>query len=101
MTFRRRDFLKALGATIAAANLPPGSLDQFASKFSRIEAINFTNMEPEERVAKLRSFNDLLNEHLPYELLKEQLMKRNYIFENIEPESNYRGGMIAVPFKTK
>jgi len=46
-----------------------------------------------------RTFQDMLNEYLPNKLLKEELLKRDYILSNIEKDDKWKGGKIIVPFK--
>jgi len=46
-----------------------------------------------------RSFQDMLNEYLPNKMLKEELIKRDYILSNIEKDDMWKGGKIPVPFK--
>ncbi len=46
-----------------------------------------------------RSFQDMLNQYLPNKLLKEDLLKRNYIISNIEIDESWKGGKLIVPFK--
>lgn len=46
-----------------------------------------------------RSFQDMLNEYLPNKLLKEEMIKRDYILSNIEKDNSWKGGKIIVPFK--
>lgn len=46
-----------------------------------------------------RSFQDMLNEYLPNSLLKEELIKRDYILKTISKDNNWKGGTIVVPFK--
>ncbi|HZX13693.1 MAG TPA: hypothetical protein VFF49_04760 [Thermodesulfobacteriota bacterium] len=46
-----------------------------------------------------RTFQDMLNEYLPNKLLKEELLKRDYILSNIEKDDKWKGGKIPVPFK--
>lgn len=46
-----------------------------------------------------RSFQDMLNEYLPNRLLKEELIKRDYILTNIQKDDNWKGGKLIVPFK--
>lgn len=50
-------------------------------------------------MATNRSFNDMLQEYLPNKLLKEELVKRNWLLKNIERDDNWRGSKIIVPFK--
>lgn len=46
-----------------------------------------------------RTFQDMLNEYLPNKLLKEELIKRDYILSNVEKDDKWKGGKIIVPFK--
>lgn len=46
-----------------------------------------------------RSFQDMLNEYLPNKLLKEEMIKRDYILSNVEKDDKWKGGKIIVPFK--
>ncbi len=47
----------------------------------------------------VRTFQDMLNEYLPNKLLKEELLKRDYILSNIEKDDKWKGGKLIVPFK--
>jgi hypothetical protein len=46
-----------------------------------------------------RSFQDMLNEYLPNSLLREELIKRDYILSNVKKDNKWKGGKIPVPFK--
>lgn len=46
-----------------------------------------------------RSFSVMLNEYLPNKLLKEELIKRDYILSNSMIDDNWKGGKLIVPFK--
>ena len=46
-----------------------------------------------------RNFQDMLNEYLPNSLLKEELIKRDYILTNVKKDNKWKGGKIPVPFK--
>lgn len=46
-----------------------------------------------------RSFNDMLNDYLHYDLLMAEAQKRNYLLQNIEKDNNWKGGPLIVPFK--
>ena len=46
-----------------------------------------------------RTFQDMLNEYLPNELLKEELIMRDYIIQNVQKDNNWKGGKLIVPFK--
>lgn len=46
-----------------------------------------------------RSFSNMLNEYLPNKMLKEELIKRDYILQNVQKDDSWKGGKIIVPFK--
>jgi hypothetical protein len=46
-----------------------------------------------------RTFQAMLNEHLNYELLKEEMMKRDYILNRADKDDGWLGGTLPVPFK--
>lgn len=46
-----------------------------------------------------RTFQTMLNEYLPNELLKEELIKRDYLLTNVEKDDSWKGGNLVVPFK--
>jgi hypothetical protein len=50
-------------------------------------------------MATTASFQNMLNEYLPNKLLKEEMIKRDYILSNIEKDDTWKGGKIIVPFK--
>jgi hypothetical protein len=50
-------------------------------------------------MATTRSFSVMLNQYLPNDLLKEELIKRDYILNTIEKDDNWKGGALIVPFK--
>jgi hypothetical protein len=41
----------------------------------------------------------MLNEYLPNELLKEELIKRDFLLSKIEKDDSWKGGQLIVPFK--
>lgn len=41
----------------------------------------------------------MLNEYLPNELLKEEMIKRDYLLTNVEKDDGWLGGNLIVPFK--
>lgn len=51
-------------------------------------------------MATSRSFSTMLNEYLPNELLKEELIKRDYVLSTVEKDDNWKGGNLVVPFKS-
>jgi hypothetical protein len=46
-----------------------------------------------------RNFQDMLNEYLTNRLLKEELIKRDYVLTTVEKDEGWKGGKIPVPFK--
>lgn len=50
-------------------------------------------------MATTRTFQDMLNEYLPNELLKEEFVKRDYLLSKIEKDNSWLGGNLVVPFK--
>ena len=46
-----------------------------------------------------RTFQNMLNEYLPNELLREELVKRDYLLTKIEKDDTWLGGNLVVPFK--
>ncbi len=50
-------------------------------------------------MAITRTFQDMLNEFLPNELLKEELVKRDYVLSKVEKDNTWKGGTLIVPFK--
>lgn len=50
-------------------------------------------------MATTRTFNDMLNEYLPNELLKEEFVKRDYLLSKVEKDDSWLGGNLVVPFK--
>jgi hypothetical protein len=50
-------------------------------------------------MATTRTFQDMLNEYLPNELLKEEFVKRDYLLSKIEKDDSWLGGNLVVPFK--
>lgn len=46
-----------------------------------------------------RTFQDMLNEYLTYDLLKEEMVKRDYVLTKIEKDNGWKGGTLPVPFK--
>jgi hypothetical protein len=46
-----------------------------------------------------RTFQDMLNDHLNYDLLKEELLKRDYILSKVDRDDDWLGGPLVVPFK--
>lgn len=46
-----------------------------------------------------RSFQTMLNEYLANDLLKEEMIKRDYMLTNVEKDDGWLGGSLIVPFK--
>lgn len=51
-------------------------------------------------MATTRSFQAMLNEYLPNQLLKEELIQRDYVLKTCQKDDSWKGGQIVVPFKT-
>lgn len=45
------------------------------------------------------SFENMLKRYLPYDLLREELTKRDYFLSNVEKDDSWTGGDLRVPFK--
>ena len=82
----RRLFLQALCASLALTAVSP-HLPQLAGPAA-----------PVEPIVALRSFQSMLNDYCPVELIREELMKRDYLLSNLS-EDNWSGGKIVVPLK--
>lgn len=50
-------------------------------------------------MATTRSFSDMLNEYLTYDLLKEELLPRDWLLNAIEKDNSWKGGTLVVPFQ--
>lgn len=50
-------------------------------------------------MATTRTFQDMLNEWLNYDLLKEEMIKRDYLLSKVARDDNWKGGTLPVPFK--
>lgn len=50
-------------------------------------------------MATTRTFNDMLNEYLPNELLMEELIRRDYILQQVTKDESWKGGDLIVPFR--
>lgn len=50
-------------------------------------------------MATTRSFSNMLNDFLPNDLLKEELVKRDWILNTVEMDNTWKGGPLIVPFK--
>lgn len=46
-----------------------------------------------------RSFSTMLNEYLPNELMREELIKMDYLLSKVEKDNNWLGGNLIVPFE--
>ena len=45
-----------------------------------------------------RSFNDMLKQYVPYKLLSDEIIKRDYFLSTVEKDQNWKGGALQVPF---
>lgn len=50
-------------------------------------------------MATSRSFSAMLNQYLPNDLLREELVKRDWILQTVEMDNSWLGGDLIVPFK--
>lgn len=50
-------------------------------------------------MATLALFDDMLNEHLAYDLLMEEVQERNWLVKNVEKNTKWKGGTLPVPFR--
>jgi len=50
-------------------------------------------------MATIRSFSSMLNEYLSYDLLKEEMIKRDWLLQNLEKDMGWKGGTLPVPFQ--
>lgn len=46
-----------------------------------------------------RNFQAMLNEYLPNDLLKEEMVKRDYFLQNVDKDNTWLGGDLIVPFR--
>lgn len=44
------------------------------------------------------TFDNMLNEYLSMDLMQEELIKRDWLLQNVEMDSSWKGGTIPVPF---
>ena len=49
-------------------------------------------------MASTRTFQAMLNDYLTYDLLVEELVKRDWLLTNIEKDNGWKGGPLIVPF---
>ena len=47
-------------------------------------------------MATLASFDSMLNEHLDYDLMMEEIMPRNWLLQNCDKDQTWRGGTLPV-----
>lgn len=50
-------------------------------------------------MATTRTFSTMLNDYLANDLLKEELVKRDYLLSKVEKDDGWLGGPLIVPFK--
>jgi hypothetical protein len=50
-------------------------------------------------MATLRTFQDMLNQYLPNELLRDEFIKRDYVLQKVEKDDGWLGGDLIVPFE--
>lgn len=47
------------------------------------------------------NFQNMLNQYLPLELLKQELLKRDYLMQRVRHDESWKGGAIQVPFQVQ
>lgn len=50
-------------------------------------------------MATTTTFNDMLKKYMPYNLLKEEIEKRDYFLSKVEKDQKWKGGELQVPFR--
>lgn len=50
-------------------------------------------------MSTLRDFNSMLNEYLTIDLMKEELIKRDYVLQKVDRDDGWKSGTIPVPFE--
>lgn len=50
-------------------------------------------------MATTRTFQDMLNEYLPNDLLREELVDRSYLLNKVKKDNSWLGGNLIVPFE--
>ena len=50
-------------------------------------------------MATARSFQDMLNEYLPNQMLMEEMIKRDWVLTNVEKDDSWKGGRLITPFE--
>lgn len=50
-------------------------------------------------MATSRSFQSMLNEYLPLELLNNEWQKRDYVYSKVTKKDTWKGGTLIVPFE--
>lgn len=48
-----------------------------------------------------RDFNSMLNQYLPIDLLREEMIKRDYLFQKCQKDDGWKGGDLIVPFQAQ
>lgn len=50
-------------------------------------------------MATTESFNSMLKRHMPYQLLVEEIKKKNYFWNKVKKDEGWMGGTLDVPFE--
>ncbi len=50
-------------------------------------------------MSTLAVFNAMLNEHITEDLLKEEMIKRDYFLKNVDQDNTWLGGTLPIPFR--
>lgn len=52
-------------------------------------------------MATTATFQTMLNQYLPVDMLKNELIKRDYLLQRVEHDESWRGGALIVPFQSQ
>lgn len=52
-------------------------------------------------MATTSTFQTMLNQYLPYDLLKQELIKRDYLMNRVQHDESWKGGPLVVPFQVQ
>ena len=89
----RRSFLKYFGASLVSVGVGAVVGEKL------ITAVGKTLLMPANEVREIShaTFNDMLKAYLPIELLRQELMKRDYLLNKVMKDDSWSGSTIQVP----
>jgi hypothetical protein len=88
----RRDFLKAALAFATTVAIPVATVEKVVAQLSDTRIAE--GFEP----ATFQTMVDVLKQYLPDELLREEMLKRDFFLAHIPKDDNWKGAVLAVPF---